>query len=338
LKRSIWFICAAAVFVTGCSKGEQLAAVVNKDPITMEEFHRYLELKPQVTVIVNPAQLQSSGAGQLPQQPYKGSVAGSVALQGMTDLVQQTLLQQLAKDEGVYPTKDEVDQELADRTKASPSYVRELTAKGFTLPMIRKDITMELCQFKITTKGIVVTDDEVNKYIQEHPKEFVVPEQVELLWMLVSDDKMRKAADNDLKQGQSFLKVAAKYSQAPNAATMGYHFPESRVPALASFGPDLMPAVQKLQEQGQTDWIKFTEGWARFYVSKKTPEKKVAIDDAMRKRVKRALMVQKGAPGKDLDARLQEKLRTADVKIMIDYLQDPWKSQMESLQNSAATK
>lgn len=325
------------LFVAGCNKGEDVAAVVNGEPITMTQFHKHLELMPTVQVVVDPARLQSSGSGPLQQQPYKGQVVGSLGLQALSDLINQTVLRQLAKSEGVYPTDKQIDDELNERKDANPGFVRDLTNRGFTLSTIRNDIALSLAQYNLTTKGITVSDAEVDNYITEHPKEFIAPATVDMTWMLVPDDK-KAAADADLKAGVSFMTVAQKYTVAQNSARMGYRFPEQSVPALAKISPDLMKAVEGTEEQHQTPWMKFTDGWAKFYVNKKNAERKVPIDDKMKKRVYKAMMLQKGILAKDLDERLQKRLADAKILIKIESLKDPFERSLETLKATAGSE
>ncbi|HWA83875.1 MAG TPA: hypothetical protein VG820_10595, partial [Fimbriimonadaceae bacterium] len=187
--------------VAGCKKGEPLVAVVNGHQITESEFYHYLELKPQVQVVVDPAGLQSGSDGRLAKQPYNGQVLASLGMQGLKDLVDETLVMQMASDDGVSPTEDDITNELNDRTKENPNFVRDLMNAGYTLTMVRKELALQLAQYNLTTKGITVTDAEVDKYITDHPNEFVIPETVDLTWVLVPDEKTKKLADADLKSG-----------------------------------------------------------------------------------------------------------------------------------------
>lgn len=315
-----------------------MLAIVNGEPITMTQFYKHLEVKPSVQVLVNPATLQASGSGQIPQQPYNGQVIGSLGLQGLTDLVHQAILRQLAKDDKVYPTQADIQAELSDRTKDNPGFVPDLVKAGYTKDMIENELALQLAEYNLTTEGVTVTDKDVDDYIKEHPTEFVQPEQVELLWILAPDDQTKKQADTELKSGATFINVAQKYSKAPNAAKMGFRFMETSVPKLANYGPDLLPAIKKTDVLQQTPWLKFTEGWAKFYVNKRTPERKLPIDDAMKKKVHRALAVRKGAQGKDLNSRLQDKLRNSKVVVVLESLRDPWKNAMDEIQNQSGTK
>jgi foldase protein PrsA len=346
LKQPILIFCAAASLVAlaafslrGCKKGDAIAASVNGQVISMDEYHGYLEIKPQVQVIVNPSQLRAAGNGSYQAQPYSGAVIGSLGLQAMTDLVQQTVLRQLAEDEKAWPTQAEIDAELADRNKAQPGFVRDLTNRGFTLKMINNDLALGLAQIKLTTQGIVVSEDEVNKYIAEHPKEFEYPQTADMIWILAPTEEIRKAADADLKSGKEFLTVAQQYSAAPKAREMGYRFQINQVPLLDRFGPDLKKAVEKLIQNGggelqQTDWIKFTEGAAKFYITKVTPSRKMPIDDTLKKKLRIQLAVRKGQQGKDIDQRIRDRLKKADIKIMIKSLEEPWKSSIETLKGA----
>lgn len=341
LKRSIFFTCAALslTLLAGCKGGQSgPAAIVNGQTISMDDYVKWLQLKPQVQVIVNPATLQAPPGGPIPQQPYNGQVVGSLALQAMTDLVKQTIVEQMATDDKVYPSSKDIDDELNDRRKQNPNFVKDLADSGFPLPMIQKQIALQLAEYNLTTEGVNVSEDEVTKYIKDHPKEFVVPAGVDMLWMLVPDEAKKKAADAELKAGNTFIIVAQKYSAAPNTRQMQYHFPEQSIPRLAAVGgPEFMKAVEKTPELQQTDWLKFSDGWAKFYVNKKTPEKALSIDDAMRKKVKKALMMQKGQQGKDLNQRIADKVRNSKIEIAIDFLKAPWQRSIESLQPSTPT-
>ncbi len=321
----------------GSSGGSEVAAVVNGDSITNDQYQRYLELKPTVQVVVDPSKLQTGGGGQIPTQPYSGQVVGSLGMQAMTDLVEQALLKQMARDEGVYPTDAQVEAELKDREDRDPNYVRNLIATGSTLEMIRSDIGVYLANFNLTTKGITVSDDELNKYIKEHPADFEQPEQVDLLWMLVRDDKTKALAEADLNKGKPFDTVATQYSISPDKARMGNHFKVQSVPQLAAFGPDLQPAVQKTGDQQQTAWIKFTEGWAKFFVNRKIPKRPITIDDKVKKKLRNILMIQKGSAARDVNARLRQRLKDSatskppGIVINAEHLKEQWKTALDTL-------
>jgi foldase protein PrsA len=328
---------AVGLSTAGCGKGEggDLAAVVNGDPITMNQYHRRLELMPAVQVIVDPARLQASGgAGPLQAQPYKGAVVGSLGLQALSDLINETVLKQAAKAEGVFPTEAEQNKELEDRKKANPNFVKDLTNRGYDLPLIRSDLALSLAQYKLTTKGINVSDEEVSSYIKDHPAEFEIPAKVDLLWMLVPEDK-KALAEKDLNSAVDFMVVAQKYTVAQNAANMQYRFPEQTMPGLARISSDLMKAVEATGEEKQTKWLKFSDGWAKFYVKKKYKSQPMKIDTDLRERVKKVMMIQKGSAAKDLDQRLQRKLATAKITINIKSLAEPYRLSLETLKATA---
>jgi foldase protein PrsA len=346
LKQPILIFCAAATLVAlaafsirGCKKGDAVAASVNGQAISMDEYHSYLEIKPSVQVVVNPSQLQASGNGQYPSQPYSGTVIGSLGLQAMTDLVQQTVLKQMAEDEKAWPSQAEIESELAERNKANPGFVRELTNRGFTLKMIQNDLALGLAQIKLVTQGITVTDAEVDKYIVEHPKDFEVPQLVDMLWILAPNEEIKKAADADLKSGRDFLTVAQQYSKAPSARENGYRFQVNQVPQLDRFGPELKKSVETLVKNGggeeqQTGWLKFTEGYAKFYIKKVTPSRKMPIDDVLKKNLRRKMAISKGQQGKDIDQRVRDRMKKADIKILIKSIEEPWKKSMETLKGT----
>jgi parvulin-like peptidyl-prolyl isomerase len=325
---------ACALFAVNCKGSKPLAAVVNGDPITKDEYYAYLELKPQAQVIVNPNQLHATGPGNIGEQNYTGPVVGgSLGLQALGELIQQKLIEQKAKDEGVTPSNEQIDKEIADRKAENPNFIKQATDAGYTFPMIKANLAAQLAQYNLTTKGINVTDNEVTKYIADHPKEFEIPEQVELLWILIANDAKKNEADKELKSGRTFIQVAQKYSEAQDAAKYQWHFPQT---VLAQLPAPLVPIIKKTAEQGETDWMHVAEGWAKFYVNKKSPSKPVTIDDALKAKVKKALMLQRGGQGKDLGARVKDRLKTSKIEIAIEAFKEPWKRSIEALQAAAS--
>lgn len=302
----------------------------------MTQYYKRLELMPAVQVVVDPARLQSTGSGPLQSQPYKGMVVGSLGLQALSDLINETILRQAAKAEGVFPSEKDQEKELELRKKQNPNFLKDLNARGYDIPLIRNDIALSLAQYNLLTKGIKVTDEEVDTYIKEHPKEFEMPAMVDLVWMLVPEDK-KAQADKDLTSGVDFIVVAQKYTVAQNSANMQYRFPERAMPAIAKLSPLLYKAVEATAEQNQTQWLKFSDGWAKFYVKKKEKAQPMKIDADIKERLRKEMAKQKGRIAKDLDQRLAQKLAASKVLVNIKSLAEPYRLSMETLKATAGT-
>lgn len=315
--------------VTGCKKsgggpGGGNVATVNGEPIDMDTYYRYLEIKPTVQV-------------ETPQGLTNAKVTRSLGFQGMTDLIKQTLIMQIAKKDGVYPTKQDIEKEIEFRKRGDANFLKNLYSMGLTIDMIQRDLTISICEDRILTKGIKVTDQEVNSYISDNPSQFVIPATADLLWILVQSDQQKNLAEKDLASGQKFDQVAARYSEAKDARQMQYRYP---IRVLNQMSPALKSMVSTLAEGQSSQWIQQGKTWLKFYVDKKTPEKAQKVDDTMREFVRRKLARDRGASANDLDARIREALKNAKIDIGSKMLKDTWSREMESFRadGTKATK
>src|SRR5579862_7002967 len=273
------------MLVSGCHRSGPLAAVVNNQPITMDDYQQYLQAKQEVQVIVDPMKLQS-GPNGIPQQPYTGQVVSSLGLQALGDLIEKTIVLQMAKDANVYPSGQDIEAELKSRTDANNTYISNLRQKGFSLEMIRNDIAVDLAEFNLTTQGITVSPQEVDKYIKDHEKEFpfTQPKSVDMTWMIVPDDKTTKGkADDDLKKGGEFSTVAMKYTTFRDVK-----FPIQDVPAIERQVPalrdvlDPKPPLKTAGDGTTTDWIKVQNSWAKFHINHEVDSHLNPIDDVLK--------------------------------------------------------
>lgn len=297
------------VGLTGCGGGPQVLAVVNGETITMDDFHKYLETKRQVRVTTN------NGVVELP-------VADTLAFQGLQDMIANKLLTQYAKDNSMTPTEPEIANELDFRKKLRPNYVIELTSLGQTLEGIKSNIALDVAKEKLVTKGITVSKADADNFKKENASEFITPASADLTGILVATEAEKAKAEADLNAGETFKSVASKYSKFPNGGTLG------EIPLNRFSGP-LLAAIQKAQPQTTTPWVKITEGWARFYVNKKSAAKPMALDDAQMELLRRRIAIQRGASAIDLDARLAEKLEKSNIEVKQKSLETAWKQAIE---------
>ena len=245
----------------------------------------------------------------------------------MQDLVSRSVLMQMAKEEGVYPSDKEVEDEITFQKNLDPNFLPNYTRRGLTPIQIRDEVRFRLVQEKLITKGITVTDEEVETWLKRNPKAFINPASVELSWILATTENRKQQADEALKSGQKFQDVAVKLSQAPSAPMMqGRYLPEKGPLPIDALAPTLKPAVESGSEGTETNWIKFTEGWAKFHIDKKNKESNIELTDTRKANVKRNLAIQRGNKANDLRKRLVSKIQTADIVIRRESLKEPWKN------------
>ncbi|MCW5936507.1 MAG: SurA N-terminal domain-containing protein [Fimbriimonadaceae bacterium] len=307
---------AALALLGGCNSGGgggETLATVEGEPITIDQFNSYLGVKPTARVFVQ---------GQVVELP----VSDTLAFQAMQDLVSRTVLFQMAKDENMMPSEQDVNAELEFQKNLDPNFIRNYQARGMTIGQIRQEVMFSLVQEKLITKGIQVTDEEVEQWLKENPRAFVDPAKVEMSWILATTPTERDEADKALKSGQSFKDVAVRYSKAPSAALVeGKYLPERGPLPIERLAENLRSQVEKTSQGQATDWIRFTEGWAKFYIDSKNPEKEIEKTKERLENVKRSLALQEGNKANDLRTRLVDRVRQSNIEVKRESLKEAWK-------------
>ncbi|MBC8065988.1 MAG: SurA N-terminal domain-containing protein [Chlorobia bacterium] len=333
-------LCFAAFAVIGCGKGGDgdVLAVVNGETIPMAEYFKTMERKSRVTAMVDPQTMRvDQSSGRIAPQVIVVQVQPSIAFQALQDCIVNTVVKQLAVDEGVYPSEADIEKEIKLQEIRRPTLVKDLSGEGLSIDQIKHDLGISLAQHNLKSKGVTVTNEEVQTYIKENPKEFTVPASAELLYMEVQDDKTRDLADKELKEGQLFAAVAQHYSLQPEGKEKQFRFPISNI---SQMNPTIQKLVGATRELTASTWIQDPQSkrWFKFYVGRKTPAKLATLDEFAKELVKRALKERKGGRANDLDKRVIEKLKGASIAIEVKYLQEPWKKAFENLTKSANAK
>jgi parvulin-like peptidyl-prolyl isomerase len=305
--------------VGGCGKkGDLVVATVNGQSITKEEFFKYMELKPDVRVRT------SNGATSLP-------VDGYIGFQALQDLIAQKATLQLAIDKKMEPSQKDITDEIEFQKKMRPGFMSSLMERGLTLEMIKQNVKIDLIQERLVTEGITVKMSDVEKYIKDHPKEFIEAEKADLEWILVADMPTRQKVDQDLATLQ-FSQVAIKYSKDPRAKQLSGKLVDSntgQAPAIAGLPKDIGENVKKTTEGGTTGWITLVDGWARIKVIKHIPARPVTLDDNRKEFLRRAMAQDKGRMAHDLNRTILQKLRDSDVKVEVESYKEDWKKAFE---------
>lgn len=294
-------------------KGGTLASV-DGETITMEEFAAYLQNKPDVRVVTE------NGTAVLP-------VDGTLGFQALQDLVGQKMLLKLAKADGVLPTKDEIAKEIEFKKKLQPNFIQSLTQRGLSFEQIGQAVTLDLAKERLQTKGVSVSDADVEAYIKANPGEFIDHARVEMMWIYVKTEAAQQTVDKELGSGQGFGSVATRYSESPTAKETGGKFldPRGRAPELRSLPPILLQAVNSTPEQRSTGWVKVRDGWAKFYVERKTEDKPITVTDVMRQAYKRKIAIDRGRSLEEVQTRILEELKKAKIKVEPKAYRDAWK-------------
>jgi foldase protein PrsA len=207
----------------GCgsgSKGVPSSAVarVGNETITKDQFNSLL------------AGAQRSYAAKKSPFPKPGTTQyKALQDQAMQYLVQQSELEQKAKDLNVVVTDKEVDARLAQIKQQyfggkEAAYQKQLKAQGLTEPQLKLDLRAQILSEKLynaVTGKLKVSDAEIKAYYNANKAQYGTAASRDVRHILVNSKKLADSLETQLKGGASFAALAKKYSKDPGSAKLG---------------------------------------------------------------------------------------------------------------------
>ncbi len=185
-------------FLAACSGGGAVATV-NGQPISRSTFDARLEQSPM----------------------------GRTVLQ---QLVQETLIDQYAKNNNITVSDAEVDARETQIKANFPtgSWDEMLKARGLTEADVRSALREQLVLDKALAKDVTITPAQISDYFNKNRATFDKPEQVSARHILVPSLTLANQIEADLKAGQNFADLAKKYSTDPGSKDKGGDLGEFR--------------------------------------------------------------------------------------------------------------
>lgn len=194
----------------------------------------------------------------------------------LRDLIDQQLLVQRAKDEGVSVETDVIKRldevRKQNNLQSLDDLEKAVEGEGMSWEDYKAQIRNSLLTQEVIAKEmrgrIIIGEDEVKKFYDEHPKEFTRPEQVVLADIFLSTTGKtpeeaavieHKAEDylNRLKKGEEFAEMAKRYSEGPTAKDGGDLGTFER----GQLSKQLEDATFSLNKGGLTDVIQTKTGF-----------------------------------------------------------------------------
>ena len=223
--RSIAFALLAALVLVaagcgGSSKSVPADAVakVGKDTITKQQFNDLLDGAKR-TYKARKTPFPKAGTTQ-----YK-----ALQDQAMQYLVQQSELEQKAKDLGVSVSDADVTARLAQIKQqyfggSEKKYQAQLKTQGLTETQIKSDLRAQILSEKIynkVTANVKVSDKDIQAYYLAHKSDYAQAASRDVRHILVNNKKLADQLEAQLKNGADFGKLAKKYSKDPGSAANG---------------------------------------------------------------------------------------------------------------------
>jgi foldase protein PrsA len=232
----------AGLLLTGCGGGSSSGgdiATVNDQHITRAAFDNRLESSP-------------------------------AAKQTLTQLVQQALIDQYAKDNKIDIPQSDIDKKEADiKTKYPPGqFDAILKQQGLTETDVQNILRQQLVIEKAVGPMVHISDSDVAAYFAKNHTTLDKPAQVRARHILVADEKTADMIEGKLKSGGNFADLAKQYSTDPSTKDKGGE--------LGFFGKgQMVPAFQAaafaLPVGATSAPVKSPFGWHIINVEEKKP-------------------------------------------------------------------
>lgn len=268
---------------------------VNGTPIKAQMYYQRMEVLPNVGQIV--------GGTIVPGTP------GFLTLQ---KLINEELMIQLASKEGVAPTDAEVKAELARRKQESPELYQAFKDLGLSDAMFERDILINMAEFRVRTKGINVTDFEVEKHYQDHLKlRYTLPKRYELSVIAVNTDEGRQKVDQEIAAGTDFAEIARKHSVDVTKASGG----KFGTVNLGDLNMQLRTLFADAQPGEVVPWVAGGNGvQTRFRVDAVFEEKVLPLDDTLKRQIREKLMTDRGLALNNLSVKMEQMRKEANIE------------------------
>jgi parvulin-like peptidyl-prolyl isomerase len=215
---------ALALAAAGCGGGGTKAvpsdavAVVGNATITKAQFNVLLD-GARRTYAARKSPFPKAGTTQ-----YK-----SLQDQAVQYLVQETELEQKAKDLGVTVTDKDVDARLAQIKQqyfggSQAKYQAQLKSQGLTETQIKSDLRAQILSEKVynkVTADVKVTPADIQAYYKAHKSDYSQAASRDVRHILVNNKKLADQLETQLRHGGDFGALAKKYSKDPGSAKNG---------------------------------------------------------------------------------------------------------------------
>ncbi len=230
--------CTSSIFAEICNR---IVAIVNSEVITYHELNKRMK---ELTGL-EPIELES--------RDHESFVETRKNILNM--MIDEKISSEKIQELGIQVTPKEIDAAI-ENIKARNHWTHEdlvagLNNEGMSYEMYREKVKKELEQmrlidFEVKSK-IIISDESIKKYYEEHIDEFVSEEKVRLgIIVLLKNDPQdhkdtsslsRKAAElvSRLNSGEDFSALARTYSQGPGAdegGDLGFFNPTQLDPKL----------------------------------------------------------------------------------------------------------
>jgi foldase protein PrsA len=264
---------------------QRTVITINGEAVQAGEFYERME--------------KLSGVGMLVGNRFAEAPPGLLTLQR---LLEERLLLQLARDQGVFPTEAELKDERDRRIRLNPNILENLSAAGLGSRDLERQILLDVAQFKLQTRGVTVTDQEVDAHYKDNPDMYTTSKFYKLRIIAANSDRLRQLIDSELAAGKSFEEVARQHSVEASRLVGG----DIGTVSEGALSEPVQQVLSRTNVGEYTAWIGPDDIKFRFLVESVTPPKLLPLDDDLRVAIRRQLMLDRGMVRNRLGEEMRE--------------------------------
>ncbi|MBI4481799.1 MAG: peptidylprolyl isomerase [Acidobacteria bacterium] len=316
-KHRVTAVGVALFLAGGTSPGkiiEKVIARVNDEVITLTEIQREVENIRR--------ELEAQYSGEALEREYSQR-----SKRALDNLIEEKLILQRAKELGLDANIDlQVSASIERVRKESgiadmETFERALQREGLTLDgyrdFLRRQIIKQNVVERFLYSRITILSEDVEKYYQEHLKEFTRPAELELSEIVLftegkDPDEVRRRAEEVQARaaaGEDFAQLARQVSEGPTAKDGGNIGTFKK----GTMAPEVDAAAFLLKEGEVSSVIKTKFGFQIVRVSKKTDEQRIPLQEA-RPQIQNILYSQRVKP--ELDRMIKDLKENSFIRIL----------------------
>ncbi len=309
---------SSVLVLTGCGgKKDESVAKIGETTIGKDTYLRRLEMMP------TPVQVAGNQAVTSP--------AGYTTL---LQLVREQILLDMAKEKGVLPTDQQVEERVQRELKNNPQIKQLITdQRMMTMDDFRQQVRVQLAEFNLRTKGVTVTEQEIKKAYGENKQAFYRPASARVRFIQLNNLEVRKQIDEDLKRGFNFQSVVNKYAQNPVAGVQSGEIEFQMEGPLDTNTPQgqalvrIRNVLKNTKPLETTGWIQLAPNeFARFELLARTPGRQLPYEE-VKDQIREQLMLIKGQQANAQDLTLEMAKRMANTPVTFNS--ERWQKQFE---------
>ncbi len=193
----------------------------------------------------------------------------------LENLIQETILLNTAKNEGVNISKDELSKRLENLSEPVMLEKRAVKADTWKEKQKRRMIIAKLIEKDVAEK-IPVSEGEIEAYYKNHKNDFNQPTQYHARQIVVDSKELAGKIEERIKKGEDFAKLAEEFSLSPDrkrGGDLGFF-------NAATFPPIFSEICDKLKP-GETSGVVATDyGFQIFQLIEKRQPRQLTLDDS----------------------------------------------------------